>query len=107
MKDDGHGAKIIETTEKANRDVGECWYIRPEPNDPGYYYIESCEDTGFRLAQWDWWMLYTFKSFGVRFGHRDDSMLFKLEQDGNYYRIFSKQFPDFKLNKNGKNDEDI
>ena len=97
------------TTETNKVGEGECWYIRPEPNSPGYHYIESCVFDGYRLAHWDW---YTFlkgnvRSFGVRNGNRDDTMLFKITAMGKFYRISSKKYPEYNLAKVGTYDSDL
>ena len=44
------GAYMLETTENSRKSDPECWYMRPEPNKPGYHYIENCHYDGFRLA---------------------------------------------------------
>jgi hypothetical protein len=36
------GGKVLKTTENNKISDEECWYLRPEPNHPGYHYIESC-----------------------------------------------------------------
>ena len=98
---------IIESTEQSKIRDEDCWYMRPEPNKPGLFYIENCGFEGQKMSMWDWWFLQPWTSFGVRGANRDDTMQFRLEPVGNYFRIRSNKFPKFRLGKRGIKDTDV
>ena len=56
---------------------------------------------------WDWWFLQPWTSFGVRSGNRDETMQFKFDVKGDYYKISSVKFPKFKLGKKPGDNNDV
>ena len=46
-------------------------------------------------------------SFGVRSGNRDETMQFKFDVKGDYYKISSVKFPKFKLGKKPGDNNDV
>lgn len=103
LKKEKDGSYSLQTTEDNTHHQNECWYFRAEPNFPGYYYIEHCIYEDQKLAMWDWWMLGSYISFGVLSKNRDNTMLFKPEKvSGDFYRLRSYKYPNFKLGKKGE-----
>lgn len=74
----------------------------PTISNPGYLYIENVFREGYRLAKWG----EGDQDVGVYNGQYSDDQLWKFQQEGDYYRIYSKHYPSAKITKFGKDDGD-
>lgn len=73
------------------------WILEKSKTHPGYYYINSAQYPGYRLA------ISSSMKRPFRYnGHYYKDQLWKFEKVGEYYRIYNKQFPRRKLAKYGK-----
>ena len=88
------------STSEGRVDTDQIWMLEKSNRNPGYYYIKSAKYAGQCLAD-------SKRKLVIYGGHYFKDQLWRLQKEGDYYRIYNKYHPQSKVTKYGKANNQI